>query len=65
MLDDGAGVDADRYTPLDQALRGPLGVRAVSLRHVLRDRRMRAALVGAHVAGHALAAEEHFDACWP
>jgi len=35
---------------------------AVSLRHVLRDRGMGTALVGAHVGRDALASEEHFDA---
>ena len=61
VLDDGAGVQADRPSPLDQALRRPLGVREVRLRHVLAQGRVCAALVGAHVTGDALAPEEHLD----
>ena len=58
VLDDGAGVRADRLAPLDQALRRPLGMRPVGLGHVLRESRVRAALVGADVGGHARTAEE-------
>src|ERR1035441_7990853 len=59
MLDDRAGVHADRCAPLDQALWGPLGVRPVGLGHVLGQCGVRAALVGANVTGYALAPEEH------
>jgi len=61
VLNDGAGVHADRASPLDQALRRPLGVREVGLRHVLAQGGVRAALVGAHVARHSDIAMEHLD----
>lgn len=61
VLNDGAGVYADRASPLDQALRRPLGVREVGLRHVLAQGGVGAALVGAQVTRDPLAAEEHFD----
>lgn len=56
MLDDGTGARAERLVPLDQP-RSPLRVRAVRLRHVLRDGGVAAALVGADMGGDALAAE--------
>jgi hypothetical protein len=58
MFDDGTRVHPDRGSPLDQPLRRPFGVREVRFRHVLAQRRMRAALIRAHVARDSVPAPE-------
>src|ERR1700722_817470 len=61
MLDDGAGMDTDRGSPLDQPFWRPFGMGEVGFRHVLAHGGVRTALIRAHVARDAFAAEEHLD----
>ena len=54
------GCGTARGGPLNEALRGPLGILLVRLGHVSRHRGMATFEVGASVAGHAFALEQHF-----
>src|SRR5260370_6155388 len=61
VLDRRAGVGTDGRAPVDEPRGRPFGVRPMRSRHVLRQRRMHAALVGAYVARHPDTAVEHLD----
>src|ERR1019366_1988234 len=61
VSDDVPRRDADRPRPVQQPSRGPLPMRTMRRRHVLRDRAVPAATIGTGVAGYPLMTEQHFD----
>ena len=60
-LDERFGVAPDGGAPADQAGGAPLQMRAMRLRHVVRDGRVAAGQIAAHMQPHAHAAQEHVD----
>ena len=60
-LDERFGVAPDGGAPADQAGGAPLQMRPMRLGHVLRDGRVAAGLIAAHMQPHAHAAQEHVD----
>ena len=61
VADDPGGGRSGLFGPAHQAFRGPLGVRAMGLGHVLGDGGVAALQRGAHMAGDALALVAAFD----